>query len=78
MYRCMYRVHRRFIEADLPAWLAATVHDELLSYSETEFAEEAMEQQINGMEEAWLDIFPGTNTDNLVDYAIGETWAAKP
>lgn len=78
MYRCMYRVQRRFSRADLPAWLAATVHDELLSYAETEYAEEAMEEQIKGMEEAWLDIFPNTNTDNLVDYAIGETWAAKP
>jgi DNA polymerase I-like protein with 3'-5' exonuclease and polymerase domains len=78
MYRAMYRCHRRFHEADLPAWIAATVHDEMLSYSETEYAEETMDEQIKGMVEAWTDIFPGTNTDNLVDYAIGATWAAKP
>jgi len=78
MYRAMYRCHRRFIMADLPAWVAGTVHDEMLSYAHTEFAEEAMAEQIRGMEEAWLDIFPGSNTDNLVDYAVGESWAAKP
>mgnify|MGYP000898908902 CR=1 FL=1 len=78
MYRAMYRCHRRFYEADLPAHVAATVHDEMLSYAETEFAEEAMDEQIAGMVEAWTDIFPNSNTDNLVDYAIGTTWAAKP
>jgi DNA polymerase I-like protein with 3'-5' exonuclease and polymerase domains len=78
MYRCMYRVQRRLVQADLPAHIAATVHDELLCYSETDFAEEVMEQQIKGMVEAWLDIFPGTNSDNLVDYAIGSNWSAKP
>lgn len=78
MYRCVYRVHKNFFEADIPAWCAATVHDEMLSYAETDYAQEAMDLQIKGMIEAWTDIFPGTNTDNLVDYAIGETWAAKP
>jgi DNA polymerase I-like protein with 3'-5' exonuclease and polymerase domains len=78
MYRAMYRCHRRFYEADLPAYVAATVHDEMLSYAETAFAEEAMNEQIAGMVEAWTDIFPNSNTDNLVDYAIGADWSAKP
>ena len=78
MYRCMYRVHKLFHQAGIPAWIAATVHDELLCYAEPEFAEEAMQLQIQGMTEAWLDIFPGSNTDNLADWAIGDTWAAKP
>lgn len=78
MYRCVHRVHRNFYENDVPAWLAATVHDEMLAYAETQAAEEAMSWQLKGMEQAWLDIFPNTNTDNLADYAIGETWAAKP
>jgi hypothetical protein len=50
----------------------------MLSYAETDYAQEAMDLQIRGMIEAWTDIFPETNTDNMVDYAIGETWAAKP
>jgi DNA polymerase I-like protein with 3'-5' exonuclease and polymerase domains len=78
MYRCMYRVQRLFSINDIPAYLAATVHDELLCYAEPEYADRAMELQVQGMTEAWLDIFPGTNTDNMVDYAIGTTWAAKP
>ena len=78
MYRAMYQVHRHFYEADIIAWVAATVHDEMLSYAEVEFAEQAMDLQIKGMTEAWLDIFPGTNADNLVDYAIGRDWGAKP
>jgi len=78
MYRCVHNVHRNFVDRDLPAWCAATVHDEMLSYTKREFADDAMEAQIDGMTQAWLDIFPGTDTANLVDWAIGETWAAKP
>lgn len=78
MYRAVHQVHRLFYVNDLPAWLAATVHDEMLSYAETPYAEAAMDAQIEGMRLAWLDIFPNSNTDNLVDYAIGNSWAAKP
>jgi DNA polymerase I-like protein with 3'-5' exonuclease and polymerase domains len=78
MYRSVYHTHRNFYEQDIPAWLAATVHDEMLSYAETNAAEEAMEAQIDGMISAWLDIFPNSNTDNLTDWAIGNSWAAKP
>jgi len=78
MYRAVYHTHRLFYEQDVPAWLAATVHDELLSYAENDYAEQAMALQLKGMEQAWLDIFPGTNTDNLIDWKIGTTWADKP
>lgn len=78
MYRAMYRCHELFSKEGINAWLAATVHDEILTYAETEDAERAMELQIEGMRLAWLDIFPGTNTDNLVDWAIGADWSAKP
>jgi DNA polymerase I-like protein with 3'-5' exonuclease and polymerase domains len=78
MCRAVGRVHRQFIDNDIPAWLAAPVHDELLCYSETRFAEEAMEAQLAGMTDAWLDIFPGTTTDHLLDWAIGTSWADKP
>ena len=78
MYRAITRVRNRFIEADLDAYLAATVHDELLTWAHREQADDAMAQLLKGMEEGWLDVFPGTSTDNLTDYAIGTSWADKP
>lgn len=78
MCRCVHHVHKLFYENDIPAYLSAPVHDELLCYAETPYADEAMDLQIKGMVQAWADVFPGTNLDNMVDYAIGETWAAKP
>jgi len=78
MYRAVYHVHRLFRERDIPAYMAATVHDEILTYSDVDYADEAMEAQVEGMRLGWLDVFPGSNTDNLVDFAIGHTWAAKP
>jgi len=78
MYRAMYHVHRLFRERDVPAWLCATVHDELLSYAKTPHAEEAMAVQLEGMRLGWLDVFPGSVTDNLTEHAIGIDWSAKP
>lgn len=78
MYRALYHVRRRFMEHGLDAFLAATVHDEILTYSKRHCAEAVLEQQLAGMRDGWLDIFPGTNTDNLSDFAIGDTWAEKP
>jgi DNA polymerase I-like protein with 3'-5' exonuclease and polymerase domains len=78
MYRAMYRVRNNLISHDLDGVIAATVHDELLLYAHRDHAEAVMTQQIAGMIEGWLDIFPGTNTDNMVDYAIGTSWADKP
>jgi DNA polymerase I-like protein with 3'-5' exonuclease and polymerase domains len=78
MYRAMYHVRKRFIEKDLDAVIAATVHDELLSYAHKSVADDAMAQQVLGMVDGWLDIFPNTNVDNLVDYVVGTSWADKP
>ena len=78
MYRAMYHVRNNMIKHDIDALIAATVHDELLMYSHRDCAEAAMTQQIVGMTQGWLDIFPGTNTDNLLDYKIGTSWADKP
>jgi len=78
MYRAMYHVHKLFIEHDVDAVIAATVHDELLCYAHRDHAERAMELQLEGMKQGWLDIFPGTTTDNLTDWAIGTSWADKP
>lgn len=78
MYRAMYHVRRRFIEHGINAVVAMTVHDELISYAYEDEAEAAMTQQVAGMIDGWLDIFPGTSTDNLVDYVVGTSWADKP
>lgn len=78
MYRAMYRVRNNFISHDLDAVIAATVHDELLSYANKRCVEASMSQQLQGMVQGWLDIFPNTNTDNLLDHAIGDSWACKP
>ena len=82
MYRAMYHVHNNFVDyrnGDLDTCrIAATVHDELLSYAKVDHAEKVMELQIEGMRQGWLDIFPDTSTENLIEHAIGDTWAAKP
>lgn len=78
MYRAIYHTHKAFSDNDLPAYLAATVHDELLAYCQEEFAEEAMGLQLEAMEKGWLDIFPGTSTKKLLDWAIGTNWGDKP
>ena len=78
IYRAMYRTRQRFIEHDLDAYLCASVHDELLSDAHKDDAEKAMTQQLLAMRDAWLDIFPGSSTDNLTDHAIGMSWADKP
>ena len=78
LYRAIYHTRRLYVENGISAWLAANVHDELLSYSIKEHAKAAMEAKVEGMRLGWLDIFPNSNTDNLVDYKIGTTWADKP
>ena len=78
MYRAMYHVHKNFYEAGCDAVMAATVHDEVLCYARRDEAETAMQLQLDGMTQGWLDVFPNSNTDNLIDHAIGDSWAAKP
>lgn len=77
MYRAMYHVHRLLEERDIAAWMAATVHDELLLTAEEADAARAKEALEEGMILGWLDVFPGTDTANLVDPAIGDTWGDK-
>lgn len=77
MYRAVYRTRNNFIQRDLSATLAATVHDELLSLADIAHAERGMEAQVDGMTQGWTDIFPGTSTDNLLEYAIGDDWGCK-
>lgn len=78
MYRAMYHVHHLFMLKKLHCRIAATVHDELLSTSTKAHSEEGMKLQAEGMRLGWLDIFPGTNTDNLIEAVIGTAWSDKP
>lgn len=80
MYRAIYHTHRLIVDRQLDTLMAATVHDELLLISDwsdeaTAAAKECLEQ---GMVAGYLDIFPGANTDNLIEAVIGDSWADKP
>ncbi len=78
MYRAVYWVNKLFKERSVNAWLAATVHDEVLAYCDKGHETDGLECLIDGMKDAWLDVFPGSNVDNLLDPVIGTTWADKP
>lgn len=77
MYRAMYHVHRLLMKADIRCRIAATVHDEILLRCHKDDAEQAKGILENGMALGWLDIFPGTTTENLADASIGMSWADK-
>ena len=78
MYRAMYHVHRLRDENTSRSKIAlvATVHDEMiLAYTD---GYEALAKQIleEGMILGWLDIFPDTDTHNLVEAGAGPTWGS--
>ena len=75
MYRACTRVQSMLEQSGLSAWLQSTVHDELLVLAEENVVEEVKELLERGMREAWLDVFPGTVTHNLVEAGAGDTWA---
>jgi len=78
MYAALERVRALYSEHLTASYLMCTVHDEILTESPEYEAEEASLALVEGMKTGWLDIFPGTNTDRLVDFKIGNTWADKP
>ena len=77
MYAAIDAVYRRLDEAELDVKMAATVHDELILTAHPSHAEAAEKVLMDGMVEGWLRVFPGTDTANLLESAIGDTWAAK-
>lgn len=81
MYRAVYHVHKTLWYSQCRCRMAATVHDELLMYAAEEDAEQSAAILIDGMIKGWLDIFPNTNTENLVGKGnkatIGEHWGEK-
>lgn len=77
MYRAMHHVYERR-EAETNRHLirmCATVHDELLlAVADEEYIPLAKDILVGGMIQGYLDVFPGANTDNLVEAKAGKTW----
>ena len=77
MYRAMTRVQEEIENSGIDAVMMTSVHDELLLLADEDCAEEAAEILKIGMTKGWLDIFPGSNVDNLCDVGIGDYWSDK-
>jgi DNA polymerase-1 len=77
MYRACYHVHRMLVEKDVKGHCSASIHDELILVADDSDAEAARQILQDGMIMGWLDIFPGTNTDNLVEAVTGHRWSDK-
>lgn len=77
MYAAMRHTQLILEEREIPARLMASVHDEMLVLAEPEWAEEARQALQDGMVSGWLEMFPGSNTDNLVDAVVGDRWSDK-
>lgn len=81
MYRAIYHCERMLRAAwksmGLVANMCFTVHDELLLLCTPEWVEETKAILEEAMKLGWLDIYPGTSTDNLVKAEAGQSWAEK-
>ena len=77
MYRAMYHVRRLLQQSDIICRICVTVHDEIILKCRKQYAEAAKLILQNGMSLGWLDVFPGTSTDNLADAGIGLAWSDK-
>lgn len=78
MYRAVTRMGEVMWELDYPARMLASVHDELLLLCKEGHGEDLERHLQEQMRAAWLDIFPNSATDNLIESAVGKSWAAKP
>ena len=78
MYRAVTRMSQKVWELPFTSRMLASVHDELLMLAEAGRGEELREIMVEEMRQAWLDIFPGSETANLSESAVGQSWAAKP
>ena len=76
MYRACARVYNLLEFNGTAAWLQSTIHDELILLSTKSHSIKAKALLEEGMKEAWLDVFPNTSTDNLVEAGIGSNWAS--
>lgn len=78
MYRAVTRMSQTVYDLDFDARMLASIHDELLMLTVEGRGEELREIMVEQMRQAWLDIFPGSETANLSESAVGKSWAAKP
>lgn len=81
MYRGVYHTHKKLWQSPYRARMAASVHDELLMFSHVDHCEAVGNLLVEAMVQGWLDIFPGTDINNLVGKGnkatIGMSWADK-
>lgn len=80
MYRAVTRMHDWCEEyGEGRVFVLASIHDELITIfaEDAELQKEVITAQQTCMEEAWLDIFPGTSTHKLLEIGAGSSWAAK-
>lgn len=81
MYRAVYHCHKNLYATPHRARMAASVHDELLMFSHVSCAAPVAQLLAESMVQGWLDIFPGTDTNNLVGKGnkatIGLHWGEK-
>ena len=76
MLRAMYHVQylRDQLSTRHAIPMVATVHDELLLACNDQQVDQAKHILETGMVRGWLDVFPDSNTDNLVEAHHGPTW----
>ncbi len=79
MYRALYHVrHIRDTESNRHLIrLCATVHDELILGVMNDYIDEAKDILNRGMVQGWLDVFPNTDTNNLLELGSGPNWSCK-
>lgn len=78
MYRAVTRMGYKVWDLPFAARMMASIHDELLMLAEYGYGETLREIMVEEMRQAWLDIFPNSETANLSESAVGHSWAAKP
>lgn len=78
MYRAVTRMSEAVWDVPYDARMLASVHDELLLLAREGHGLQLEKVLIDQMTKAWLDVFPNTATDNLIESAVGTSWAAKP
>ena len=77
MYRAIFHTHELMDEEQVDGTLCASVHDELLLQATPADSEIALDCLEEGMKRGWLDVFPNTDTHNLLESAIGDNWSCK-
>jgi DNA polymerase I-like protein with 3'-5' exonuclease and polymerase domains len=78
MYRAVTRMSQKVWELPFEARMLASIHDELLMLAQDGHGETLREIMVEEMRQAWLDIFPRSETARLSESAVGQSWAAKP